>query len=67
MVYQQTKDQLKHKKERAKTSVALAMQNRWAYAVAINQTLIDDFLDDLEAFNRMGKALTELGHIKEAK
>ena len=67
MVYQQTEDKLKHKKERAKEAVALAMQNRWSDAVALNQALIDDFPNDLEAYNRMGKALTELGHIDEAK
>jgi len=67
MVYQQIEDKLKTRKDRAKRAVALAMQNQWPDAVALNQSLIEDFPDDLEAYNRMGKALTEIGNIGEAK
>ena len=43
------------------------MQNRWSDAVAANQSILSEFPDDLETFNRLGKALTELGRHREAK
>lgn len=48
-------------------AVALAMQNRWTDAVALNSSILSDSPDDLEAYNRLGKALMELGRINEAK
>ena len=67
MAYQQTEDKVKTKQERTKRAIALAMQNRWPEAVAVNRSLIDDFPGDLESYNRMGRALTELGRIDEAR
>ena len=67
MAYQQIEDKVKAKQERTKRSIALAMQNRWPEAVAVNRSLIDDFPGDLESYNRMGRALTELGRIDEAR
>ncbi|MDP7532695.1 MAG: tetratricopeptide repeat protein [SAR202 cluster bacterium] len=55
------------RKEKAKTAVALAMNSRWEEAVNFNRAMLRAFPKDLEAFNRLGKALTELGHNKEAK
>ena len=57
----------KSRKDRAKKAIALAMQSRWEEAVALNQSLIGDFPQDLEAYNRLGKALSELGRNREAK
>ena len=67
MTYQQTEDKVKTKQERTKVAIALAMKNRWPEAVAVNRSLIDDFPGDLESYNRMGRALTELGRIEEAR
>ena len=67
MAYQQTEDKVKTKQERTKFAITLAMQNRWSEAVAVNRSLIDDFPGDLESYNRMGRALTELGRIDEAR
>ena len=67
MAYQQTEDKVKTKQERTKAAIALAMQSRWAEVVAVNRSLIDDFPGDLESYNRMGRALTELGRIDEAR
>jgi hypothetical protein len=36
-------------------------------AAAANESMLIDFPDDLEAYNRLGKALTELGRVREAK
>ena len=43
------------------------MQSRWSDAVEANETILDDFPDDLETYNRLGKALTEVGRIRDAK
>ena len=43
------------------------MKSRWAEAVSANMALVADFPDDLESYNRLGKALMELGRIGEAK
>ena len=67
MAYQQTEDKVKTKQERTKAAIALAMQSRWSEAVAVNRSLINDFPGDLESYNRMGRALTELGRIDEAR
>ena len=67
MAYQQTEDKVKTKQERTKAAIALAMQSRWSEAVAVNRSLIDDFPGDLESYNRMGRALTELGRIDDAR
>ena len=55
------------KKDRAKKAVALAMQSRWEEAVVVNRAILEDFSSDLEACNRLGKALSELGRNREAK
>lgn len=66
MAYQQTENKVKTKQERTKRAVALAMQNRWREAVEVNRSLAEEFPGDLEAYNRLGKALAELGRIDEA-
>ena len=63
---QRTIDREKIRKDRAKKAVALAMENRWEDAIAVNQTVLKDFPEDLETFNRLGKALSELGRNAEA-
>ena len=60
-------DEQKIKKDMAKHAVALAMKSRWDEAVAVNRSILIDHPDDLEACNRLGKALSELGRNREAK
>ena len=57
----------KVKNDRAKKAVALAMKNRWEDAVAVNQTIVRDFPEDIGSYNRLGKALSELGRNREAQ
>ena len=56
----------KAKKDQAKRAVALAMERRWEEAISVNSAIIEDFPDELEAYNRLGKALSELGRNREA-
>ena len=67
MAFQRSKDIEWTKNERTKKAIALAMRNRWSEAVDANRSLIEDFPGDVEAYNRLGRALTELGRIDEAK
>ncbi len=61
------KDKAKVRRGRAKKAVALAMKSQWDEAAAINRAILRDFPDDLEAQNRLGKALSEVGRNGEAK
>lgn len=55
------------RRDQAKKAVALAMESRWAEAVNANRAILAAFPNDVEAYNRMGKALTEVGRVAEAR
>ena len=57
----------RQRKEMAKRAIAMAMQNRWPEAVETNTAILSDFPEDLEAYNRLGKAMSEQGRVGEAK
>jgi tetratricopeptide (TPR) repeat protein len=57
----------KLKQHRSSKAIALAMQSRWEEAVAVNKSIIELFPNDVDAYNRLGKALTELGRYAEAE
>ena len=61
------KNREKVRRECAKKAVALAMRSNWNDAVVMNRAIVKEFPDDLEAHNRLGKALSELGRNKDAK
>jgi tetratricopeptide (TPR) repeat protein len=47
-------------------AIALALESRWAEALAVNQALVERHGPDEDTLNRIGKALTELGQREEA-
>jgi tetratricopeptide (TPR) repeat protein len=55
------------KQQRSKEAIDLAMQARWQEAVTINQAIVQDYPDDVDAFNRLGRAYMELGKYKLAR
>ena len=67
MAFNQLSDKAKLRRQRTNEAIALAMQGRWEEAVAVNVSIIDMFSDDVDAYNRLGKALTQLGNYIEAK
>ncbi len=67
MVFNQLSDKAKIRRHRTNEAIALAMQGRWEEAVTVNVSIIDMFADDVDAFNRLGKALTQMGNYVEAK
>ena len=57
----------KERKDKSKEAIGLAMENRWEEAVEVNRSITEVFPDDVEAFNRLGKAHVELGQYDEAR
>lgn len=47
-------------------AIALALDSRWSDAVSVNRRLLEQHGPDEDAYNRLGKALSELGELKEA-
>ena len=62
---EEDKDRLKRKA--SQEAIALAMQSRWQEAVAVNQTIVESFPTDIDAYNRLGRAFIELGDFARAK
>ena len=66
MAYQE-EEQVRLRRQRSKQAIALAMQGRWREAVAANQEIIASFPNDVDAYNRLGRAYIELGEYSPAK
>lgn len=50
----------------AQEAIGLAIQGRWEEAVSVNRSIIDRSSNDVGAYNRLGRALSELGRYEEA-
>lgn len=55
------------RKQLAQQAIALAVQSRWQEAADVNRQIVDVAPNDAEAYNRLGKAYTELGRIVDAR
>jgi hypothetical protein len=66
MVFQ-AEDRAKAKKQHADQAIQLALQGRWTEAAQLNREIIETFPNDMDAFNRLGKAMTELGRYGDAR
>jgi len=55
------------RRQRAQQAIQLAMQGQWEEAATVNRAIIAVFPNDVDAYNRLGKALTELGRYSEAR
>ena len=66
-MYYQSQDKARLKRRRTREAIGLAMQGRWEEAVEANLSILDVFPTDVDAYNRLGKALTELGRCTEAR
>jgi hypothetical protein len=55
------------RRQRTQQAIQLAMQGQWQEAAAVNRAIIAVFPNDVDAYNRLGKALTELGQYSEAR
>ena len=55
------------RKQMTDQAVKLAISSRWDEAATVNREFLRVFGDDPDAFNRLGKSLTELGSVGEAR
>jgi hypothetical protein len=53
--------------EQTRLAISLAMQGKWQEAVSVNQALLEEYPEDVEACNRLGRALMELGEYSAAR
>ena len=63
----ETTEHLKPRSQYSEDAVQLAIAGKWEEAVKLNRFIIDNFGPDEETQNRLGKALSELGKLKDAK
>jgi hypothetical protein len=66
MTFQEDK-QGKFKRQNSKQAISLAMEGRWQESVEVNKAIIETFPNDVDAYNRLGKAYVELGEYASAK
>ncbi len=66
MPYQE-EEQVRLKRQGSKQAIALTMQGRWREAIAANKNLINSFPNDVDAYNRLGRAYMELGEYSQAR
>jgi tetratricopeptide (TPR) repeat protein len=55
------------KRQRAKQAIDLAMQGRWQEAILTNKGILEHFPNDVETYNRLGRAYMELGEYAQAR
>ncbi|MBI2304807.1 MAG: tetratricopeptide repeat protein [Chloroflexi bacterium] len=62
-----TEDKARLRRQLTELAISLAMQSRWEEAITANRTILEVFPADVDAYNRQGKAFTEMGRFKEAR
>lgn len=62
-----SEDRQRMRRLRSEKAIQLAMQNKWQEAADINRQILDQFPDDVDTLNRLGKALMELGQFAESR
>jgi tetratricopeptide (TPR) repeat protein len=65
--YQEEEEKAQLRQQLSKEAIDFALQGRWEEAEAVNKDIIKRFPTDVEAYNRLGRALTELGDFDRAK
>jgi len=60
-------DKARLRRKASQEAIALAMQSRWQEAITVNQSIIELFPTDIDAYNRLGRAYMELGEFAKAK
>jgi len=65
--YQEEEEKAQLRQQLSKEAIDLALQGRWEEAESVNRDIIERFPTDFEAYNRLGRALTELGDFDQAK
>ena len=66
MAYQE-EEKAKLRRQSSREAITLAMQGQWREAITVNQNLVELFPNDVEAYNRLGRAYMELSEYAEAE
>ena len=67
MTLYQAEYRSKIRRDKSREAISLAMQSRWEEAAEINRSILEIFSEDVEAYNRLGKSLLELGQYQQAE
>lgn len=67
MPYKLEEDESLQRQRLSSEATNLAVQGRWEEAAKLNREIIERFPNDIKAYNRLGRALTELGEITQAR
>ena len=67
MILHSTRQREQWLKDRVSEAVSLAMEGQWTQAVEANRIILAEVPDDLGSYNRLGKALSELGQASDAR
>src|SRR6476646_6469908 len=62
----QTDDRVRLRRVLPEKAIALAMENRWSEAADVNRKIIELYPNDADAYNRLGKALLEMGRYRDS-
>lgn len=57
----------KLRRQYTKEAIQLAVESRWQEAAVTNKNILDLFPNDVDALNRLGRSLMELGEYEKAK
>lgn len=63
----QGEDAVRVKRQRADQAISLALESRWEEAVTLNRQILETAPNDVDSWNRLGKALLELGRFRDAR
>ncbi|HVC81101.1 MAG TPA: tetratricopeptide repeat protein [Chloroflexota bacterium] len=63
----QVEERQRQRRQLVERAIELAMRNAWEEAADTNRRLVLQFDADVEAWNRLGKAYSELGRIQDAR
>jgi tetratricopeptide (TPR) repeat protein len=66
MTYQED-EKVRIRRRDSQQAISLAMQGRWREAIAANLNLLENFANDVDAYNRLGRAYMELGEYSQAR
>jgi hypothetical protein len=67
MAFSKAGDRVRMRWDYTQKAIALAQESRWQETVETNQRILQLFPEDVEAWNRLGKAWMELGEYGEAR
>jgi tetratricopeptide (TPR) repeat protein len=66
-MFSEAEDKARLIRQMSQEAINLAMYGRWQEAISVNQTIIENMPNDIDAYNRLGKAFMELSDYDKAQ